>query len=29
MFRWAVFLLSVFALGDTLTLKDGRVISGT
>ena len=29
MFRWAVFLLSAFALGDTLTLKDGRVISGT
>jgi hypothetical protein len=29
MFRWAVFLLSAFALGDTLTLKNGRVISGT
>src|SRR6266545_87856 len=29
MFRWAVFLISAFALGDTLTLKDGRVISGT
>lgn len=29
MFRWAVFLVCVFALGDTLTLKDGRVISGT
>jgi hypothetical protein len=29
MFRWAVFLISVLALGDTLTFKDGRVISGT
>jgi hypothetical protein len=29
MFRWAVFLLSAFALGDTLTMKNGRVISGT
>jgi hypothetical protein len=29
MSRWAVFLLSAFALGDTLTLKDGRVMSGT
>ena len=29
MFRWTVFMLSVFALGDTLTLKYRRVISGT
>jgi hypothetical protein len=29
MFRWAVFLVSALALGDTLTLKDGRVMSGT
>jgi hypothetical protein len=29
MFPWAVFLLSAFAPGDTLALKDGRVISGT
>ncbi len=29
MLRWTVFLISALALGDTLTLKDGRVISGT
>jgi hypothetical protein len=27
--RWALFLISVLAVADTLTLKDGRVISGT
>jgi hypothetical protein len=29
MLRWTVFLISALALGDTLTFKDGRVISGT